>query len=354
MGAILGVLFGVMMVASIAVAVVMYIKHTKGKGYGTRSQKVIGFVMLGLASVSLVMLIFIPGGFKTVNTGEVAVVKVWGEAKEVKDAGLHFANIISTEFVTYDLKTQQMDIDNEVYTKDAQPLNIKMTMQYSIKSTKEDILKINKTYGTMGALANRIQNVAVEKSKVVLSAKTAMEIIETRAKISPDVLTEIKTLETQYFINVENVVIVDMAFSTAFESAVEQKMIAEQEKLKAQYDKEKAIIKAEEELEVAKKNAEATIAKAQGNADAMIAAAEGEARALKLKSIEVARMLGFEITETVTGDTTEYNIVTENVAIEKIQLISEYLKYIAYLEAWDGQLPTVVGDGFNIMIPVNP
>ena len=71
-----------------------------------------------------------------------------------------------------------------------------------------------------------------------------------------------------------------------------------------------------------------------------------------MKSIETARMLGFEITETQTEEGIEYNISFEGKTQEEINAISAYLKYIEYLETWDGTLPEVVtGDGVSIMIP---
>ena len=132
-------------------------------------------------------------------------------------------------------------------------------------------------------------------------------------------------------------------------------MIAEQQQLKAEYEKKKAIIEAEQELEVAKLAAQANIAKAEGDAEAVRVKAQAEANAIKLKSIEVARMLGFGITETATDEGVIYDIDFTGKSAEEIKVISEYLRYIEYLEVWDGKLPTVMGgDNANVFVPVNP
>lgn len=89
-------------------------------------------------------------------------------------------------------------------------------------------------------------------------------------------------------------------------------MIAEQQKLKAQYEKEKAVIEAEKELEVSKLAAQAAVAKAEGNAEAALAIATAEARAIKLKSVEIARMLGFSINE--TKPMTPWNMISTSPA----------------------------------------
>ena len=144
-------------------------------------------------------------------------------------------------------------------------------------------------------------------------------------------------------------------FSDAFEATVEDKMIAEQQQLKAEFEKKKAIIEAEKELEVAKLAAEANIAKAQGDAQAVQVRAQAEANAIKSKSVEIARMLGFTILETVTEEGTVYDIDFTDKTDAEIKVISDYLKYAEYLEVWDGKLPTVLGsDNANVFIPVNP
>ena len=51
----------------------------------------------------------------------------------------------------------------------------------------------------------------------------------------------------------------------------------------------------------------------------------------------------------------EYNIDFEGKTDEEIQLITDYLKYIEYLDKWDGKLPSVMtGDSASIMIPTQP
>lgn len=135
-------------------------------------------------------------------------------------------------------------------------------------------------------------------------------------------------------------------------------MIAEQEKLKAEYEKETAIVNAEKELEVAKLAAQAKLEAAKADAEAVIEVARAEATAMQLKSVEVARALGFAITETpvvdADGVTTavEYTIDFTGKSAEEIAVITDYLKYMEYLAKWDGKLPTVMtGEGATVMIP---
>ncbi|MCH5159847.1 MAG: hypothetical protein J1F66_03235 [Clostridiales bacterium] len=302
------------------------------------------------AAFALVFLI-VPFSIHTVDTGEVAVVKHLGEARATRAAGTHFDFWLTETYQRYDVKVQNLEVHTAAYSKDAQTMDIQMTVQYQVRADK--VIDVANRYGTLSTLENRITSVSIEKTKSVLSQYSAMQIIETRAEISPEVEETVKSaIDENYFVDIVAVVLTNIDFSDKFEQTVEDKMIAEQEKLKAEYEKEKAIIEAEKELEVAKLEAEANIARAEGDAEAVRVRAEAEANALKVKSIEVARMLGFTITETEVEDGIIYAIDFTGKSAEEIQLIQDYLKYIAYLEKWDGKLPEVMGDGANIFIPL--
>ncbi|MBP5661616.1 MAG: prohibitin family protein [Clostridia bacterium] len=256
-----------------------------------------------LPAVFLVLLVLgfvlIPFSFHMVDTGEVAVVKHLGEARAVRTAGAHFDFWLTEEYQVYDAKVQNVDIATVAYSSDAQTMDIQMTLQYQIMSDK--VIDIAKQYGDLSLLQNRIQSVAIEKTKAVLSSNKAMDIIANRASMSPAVEKSIKdAIDDDYFVIVNTVVITNIDFSDAFESAVEEKMIAEQKLLQAEYENQTKI-----------KSAEAA-------AKAKLTAAEAEAEANKL--IEES--------------------LTENILREK------------YLDKWNGQLPNVVaGESTSLMIP---
>ena len=322
-------------------------------------------ICIALACASVLLMILAAPSVHMVEAGEIAVVKVWGKAEYTRQAGTYFDFWVSNQYEVYDAKVQNLDIDSTAYSKDAQTMDITMTVQYKINP--EYALEIATQYGNLSLLENRVNTSCIEKAKSILSKYSAMEIIENRASISPEVeRTILATIADTYYVDIVTVVLTDISFSDAFENTVEDKMIAEQEKLKAEYEKEKAIIEAEKELEVAKLQAQAKIAAAEGDAESRVELARAEAEEIKLKSIEVARMLGFAILEseidveeeddegqTVTTKVTVYDIDFSGKTPEEIQLISEYLKYVEYLSVWNGELPGVMMDGGSgtVMIP---
>lgn len=328
-------------------------EREKEEKYFTKNKnKLVQFILsIVLGVISLFTLIIVPASIHQINAGEVAVVKVWGDAKEVRSAGIHFDFWISHKYEIYDCKVQQIVTNTETYSSDGQTMDIELVIQYKIQQDKA--MEIAKTYGGLSMVENRIETVAIEKMKSVLSQKSAMNIIETRAVVSPMVEENVRNAITDdYYVDITTVVLTDISFTDAFEKTVEDKMIAEQEKLKAEYEKQKAVIQAEQALEVAKLDAEAKIAEAKGEANAIETLAQAQANSIKLKSIETARMLGFNITETQVEDGVEYNIDFTGKSQEEIELISKYLQYIEYLSVWNGELPTVIaGDSATIMIP---
>ena len=321
-----------------------------------RKKKLYQIISGVVALASFLVFLVVPFSIRTVDTGEVAVVKVLGQAKGKRTAGTYFDFWVTSVYETYDVKVQNIDIATMAYSKDAQTMDVLMTVQFQINSEK--VIEVAQQYGSTNILTSRIQSVTTEKTKAVLSSYSAMQIIENRKDISPEVENAIKeAVDAEYCVNITTVVLTNIDFSDAFEKTVEDKMIAEQEKLKAEYEKETAIVNAEKELEVAKLAAEAKLEAAKADAQAQIEIAQAEAKAIQLKSVEVARSLGFTITEkTVTDEegnsAIEYSIDFMGTSDEEIALITEYLKYMEYLAKWNGELPDVVTDGSaNVVIP---
>ena len=269
----------------------------------------------GVIAVALIItFLIVPFSFRTVRSGEVAVVRHLGKIEGVKTAGTHYASWITNSYIKYDTKVQNLDTTTMAYSSDAQTMDIQMTIQYQIIADK--VVDIATQYGSLSVLQSRIESIAIEKAKSVLSAHKAMDIIAKRASISPDVEEAImNAVGDEYFVNITTVVLTNIDFSDAFELAVEEKMIAEQAKLKADYENETKIAKAEAEAAAKLKEAQAAIEIAKAQAEAKKIAAEGEA--------EANRILEESLTEKV---------------LEKL-----------LIDAWDGKMPTVVGNGDYIL-----
>lgn len=264
--------------------------------YDENNSKLNG-ILTAVIIIAALLIPILPLSFHTVHTGQVAVVKQLGKIVDVQQPGTYFDWWFLTSYQKYDTKVRNVEIMAAAYSSDAQTMDILMNLQYKIKADKAK--EIATEYGSIDALQSRIEAVTVEKTKEALSGYNAMDIIANRAKMSQAVDDAVRdVIGADYFVDVVAVVLTNIDFSDAFENAVEDKMIAEQKQLKAEYDNQ------------------AKIAAAEAEAQAKIIAAEGEAKANELlrKSL------------------------TEEVLMDK------------YLEKWNGELPKVSGEA-GIMLP---
>jgi regulator of protease activity HflC (stomatin/prohibitin superfamily) len=311
---ILGIVFSMITVICIAIAFYIFRKEYILRYYKSADilyakiikwKFVIGLLVILMSIGSLISFIFIPFGYYQVDAGEIAVLRRKGKIIGIQNAGLYIRNILTQKVSKYDIKTQQLDITTEVYTRDAQPMTAQLTLQFSIEINKVKEIAIK--FGTLKTLKIRIESIAIEKAKSVLACNTAMELIENRSLLSSLILSEIKTLETQYFLTFENVVLTDMAFSDAFEQAVEQKMVEQQKVEQARAAAERQKIEAEAKLAVAQIEASIKVALANADADAlqvMVQAWDGlstEVRELMLQQLAIEKWDG-KMPETVVGN----------------------------------------------------
>ncbi len=399
---ILFILFFIVIGVSIFVLVAVNSNTKSKKGMvdltssGKQKKKINTIAGVALVASSLLALL-IPSSFHQVEAGEVAVVKTLGKVNGIRMPGTYFDFYLFNDYIYFDTTIQKLEIRTSSYSSDAQTMDIEMTVQYKIDPTKaENILT---EYISLDSLSQRIEKVADDNAKSILSKYTAMKIIETRASISPEVQEAVKlAIDEKYYATVTAVNLTNIDFTDEFEKSVEDKVIAEQQK-------EAAITKAEQELEVAKLTAQAKIVEAEGNAESQKIIARASAEAMALKIVELAKSTGFNVNETylkkvettiinkesqkqISSKTTEeetnvkpeesvnfvedettlttitttiaqtnYSIVyDETHTKDDLKIVLEFVKYLEYLEKWNGELPTVVaGDkGVDIIIPSNP
>lgn len=339
-GIIVGIILAILAIAAFV-----------GCGFCAEDSNGVGAGVLGVIGALLVIaFIIIPFSFHTVQTGELAAVKHLGKITHVREAGTNFDLWFINKYEKYDTKVQNVDITSLAYSSDAQTMDITMTLQYQIMSDK--VVDIATQYGSLEILQNRIQSIAIEKTKAVLSSYKAMDIIAQRSQISPAVETAIKeAVGDEYFVKVNTVVLTNIDFSDAFEQAVEDKMIAEQAKLKAEYDNETKVAQAKADAEAKKAAAEAEAnAKIIAN-EAEIKVAEAKAEA-KLKEAQAQKAIAEAEAEALKvkaeAEAEANRIIADSITPELLDKI--------LAENWDGQLPdTYVGDGsdFGIILP-NP
>lgn len=258
-----------------------------------------GYIAIVLIIISFIAFILVPFSFHTVDQSEIAVVKSLGKIKDIRMAGTSFDLWLTNTYVKYSTKVQEVNLDDMAYSSDAQQMTLNIKFQYQIMPDK--VKEIATNYGDLKTLEARLTPTVRDKVKGVMSSMTAMNIIENREALSGAAFDAVKeALGTGYYISITSVAITNIDFSDQFETAVEEKMIAEQKALKAEYENE------------------AKVAKAEADAKAKLLEAEAQAKANKLLQ----------------------SSITEKTLREK------------YLDKWDGKLPQVVaGEDISMILP---
>ena len=234
-----------------------------------------GVILVG-SSISIV-----PAGHKGVllNMGAVS--------NRVLDEGLNFKIPFVQSVKPMDVRLKKFEsTDNSSASKDLQTVTSTIAVNYRVDSNA-----VNQLYQNLGAgYETTIISPAISESiKAVTSQYTAEELIVKRSEVSKEMKAFLQEKLNDKYIYVDSFNVVDFQFSDAFNKAIEEKQIAEQNALKAKYD-----------LERVKTEVEQTVAKA-----------EGEAAAMKLKNQEV----------------------------------TDQIIYLEFINKWDGKMPTYYGGG---------
>ena len=307
-GWIVGILLFCLMCFFIIYGAIMWYKGYDSLTYGRRSDEEAvkykkkisnGILSIVLGVSCFFIFVCVPFSFYTVDTGEVAVIKNLGKVKDIREAGTYFDFWMTHSVTKYDAKVQNVPIVTAAYSSDAQTMSIEMNLQYQIYSDK--VMEITKQYGSLEALQTRVQSVATERIKSVMSSYKAMDIIAKRAEMPALAEEAIRdAVDTDFHVQITTVAITNIDFSDAFEKAVEDKMIAEQAKLKADFEND------------------TKLAKAKANAEAKVLEAEAEAKANELLQ----------------------------------KTLTDKILHEMYLDKWDGKLPQVVaGEDTSMILP---
>ena len=224
--------------------------------------------LLLIVAISIASITIVPAGHKgvTLNMGAVTGA-VMNEGINFKIPFVQNAEIIDVRVKKYESK------DNSSASKDLQTIKSSIAVNYRVN--QDHVADLYQKIG-MSYESTVINPAISECIKSVTSRYTAEELITKRTEVSEEMK---KFLQDKL---IEKYILVD-----AFNTAIEEKQIAEQNALKAKYDLER--IKTEAEQAVTK--------------------AKGEAEAMKLKN----------------------------------EQISQNIIYLEFIDKWDGKMPTYYG-----------
>jgi regulator of protease activity HflC (stomatin/prohibitin superfamily) len=239
-------------------------------------------IAISVLAVIAVLYIGISGCY-TIDQGDRGVVLRNGAAIGTADPGLNFKLPIIDSVVVLSTRTEKETYqDVEAYSKDIQPANIRVSINWSIRPS--EVVSVYSKYGT--TVRERILDPLVPKKlKEVFGQFQAATVVSDRVRLGMLVQDAIVSGVPPEII-VESVQIENVDFSDSYEKAIEQSMQAQAEIQRNQNQLQSVKIEAEKvEAQAAgeaaatklRADAEAYRTEAAGRAEASAIAARGQA-----------------------------------------------------------------------------
>lgn len=179
----------------------------------------------------LVCFIILCNPFVMVGPGERGIKIRLGQVQpESYGEGLHFIFPFIQKFKTMDVKTQKNSLTTAVYTKDIQQARITYVINFNVQPDK-----VNKLFQEVGMdYVGKILTPVVEGTiKDIIGKWNAQDLIANREKATDDILFKLQNQLSEKYINVTDFQMTEINYSDVFERAIESKVTAEQEALKA-------------------------------------------------------------------------------------------------------------------------
>ena len=247
-------------------------------------------------SVLPMVLVLLLESVTVISAGHTGVQVTFGEVNMTPlPEGVHIVNPISKVYdVDVRLQKDQLAGAN-ASTKDLQVVHTDIVVQYRLNASK--VPQIYKEFGLN--VDEKVLGPAINESfKTVTAHYTSEELITKRQIVSDEIQQMLKNKVAPFDIDVSGISLVNFGFSSDYQKAIEQKVIAVQQTAKAEQD----------------------LRRIEVEAKSRIAQAEGEAKAISIQA----------------------QAIQSNGGQNYVQL--------QWIEKWDGKLPSTVLNGSNGMM----
>lgn len=243
-----------------------------------------------ILGITLIILIPIAcSSVVVVDTGTVGVIKNFGAVQPITlSEGIHTKRPwpLST-VMEVDIKVGTTEAEATAASKDLQGVRTKVAIQWSLTAGMAP--RVIQGFGSEEALETAILSPAIQEVVKSVSARyTAEQLITKRGEVKLGVEKELAEFIKQTLaeknalgaVRIANVAVTDFHFSKEFDAAIEAKVKAEQEALKAVNEKTKRVTQAEAAAQERRLAAEAEAFKTEVESKARADAIKRESEAL--------------------------------------------------------------------------
>lgn len=184
-----------------------------------------------MVTLLLIVFIVICNPIAIVGVGERGVKVTLGQVSpQSYTEGIHLITPFISKIKNMDVKTQKTYIETDLYTKDIQQAKISYVINYNLQP--QNAHKMYREVGT-NYVDNILMPVVEGTIKDVIGRWNAQDLVANRESATIDILKKLQAQLEQRYINVTGFQITDINYSGGFERAIESKVTAEQEALKA-------------------------------------------------------------------------------------------------------------------------
>lgn len=250
------------------------------------------------------------GTFAVVPAGHRGVLLTWGKVEDrILNEGINTVTPFVNQVKVMSVQTMKYTAQASSASSDLQIVTTEVTLNYHLEAGA-----VNKIYQQFyDTWEDRVIVPAIQEAVKASTAEFgAADLIQKRAVVKDAIEDSLKDKLMGYNIIVENVYITDFKFSPEFESAIENKVVAEQNAQQA-----------ENVLKQKKVEAEQMIATADGLAQSKILTATAEAKAIQIQAEALKdskEILTLRYLEKWNGLLPQYLITTGNGGISDLIL----------------------------------
>lgn len=295
------------------------------------------FAAAGVAFLIFLMMI---GGsfFEVVEAGHRGVKVVFGDVtQESLEEGLHF-KAPWTQIHEISVRESVEESAVGAASSDLQSVSTKVAVNFRGDPTMVWWLYQNIGVTVESWKVTKLNPIVQETLKAVTAKYTAENLIKNREVVKKSIEDQIVQRSQQSNLIVTAVNITDFSFSQAFDRAIEAKVQAEQDFLRAQNELKKEEVEAQKTVVKAEADRKIRELRAQGERAATEEAAAANAKQIELVSIAEAEAI---------KRTADAQAQANKTLLETLDArILEFKK----LEKWDGALPRVSGGKDSIVL----
>jgi len=208
-------------------------------------------------AVLVLLLLWALAPYGIVPAGSRGVMTTFGNPSDaVLGEGIHFRIPLAQQIHTLETRVQKSEGEGDAASKDLQAVHTRVAINYHLEP--HQVATVFKTIGpTTDVIADRIILPAAQESMKAVTARfTAEELITRRTDVREGIASLLREKMQRHGLVLDEFAVVNFRFSESFAKAIEAKVGAEQDKLRAERDLLRIRVEAEQKITQAKAEAE--------------------------------------------------------------------------------------------------